>query len=333
MLIFLKNWKNGRKKNVTPFLTMIKAGKISKSPAFKSKTTLTKAVKWASQALPKSPPKWSVVIHKLSFQINMAEYAEPLSLEQGGRWGISAEVEKCVKNFYERCDNSREAPGKQDTIKVTIDGSKITCQKKTFVHNWWTFFLPNWWNLFKEEYPIIKIGLGRSKFAELRPTYVLLSSAIPTHACVCPYHEYLHFMLLLDELQKVNKTIPTYSMEFVQSLVCNPDSKLYWKNLCNKCKDSSLLDQYYVSSDHILLWFSWQNATLPNGKEKLQKLSFQGSFDAFSELKLQTPTFLMHHFVKEKQSPAFKMDHDFSDTNFDTAVLQNDFAENYSQMG
>ena len=55
--------------------------------------------------------------------------------EQGGRRGISAEVEKCVKNFYERCDNSREAPGKQDTIKVTIDGSKITCQKKTFVHN------------------------------------------------------------------------------------------------------------------------------------------------------------------------------------------------------
>ena len=89
------------------------------------------------------------------------------------------------------------------------------------------------------------------------------------------------------------------------------------------------MDQYYVSSDCILSWFSWQNATLPNGKEKLQKLSFQGSFDAFSELKLQTPTFLMHHFVKEKQSPAFKMDHDFSDTNFDTAVLQNDFAENY----
>ena len=122
-------------------------------------------------------------------------------------------------------------------------------------------------------------------------------------------------------------------MEFVQSLVCNPQSKLCWKNLCNKCKDSSLLDQYYVSSDHILSWFSWQNATLPNGKEKLQKLSFQGSFDAFSELKLQTPAFLMHDFVKEKQSAAFKMDHDFSDTNFDTAVLQNDFAENYSQMG
>ena len=77
--------------------------------------------------------------------------------------------------------------------------------------------------------------------------------------------------------------------------------------------------------------FSWQNATLPNGKEKLQNLSFQGSFDdAFSELKLQTPIFLMHHFVKEKQSPAFKSDSDFSDTNFDTAVLQINFAENYS---
>ena len=38
----------------------------------------------------------------------------------------------------------------------------------------------------------------------------------------------------------------------------------------------------------------------------------------------------MHHFVKEKQSAAFKSDLDLSDTNFDTAVLQIDFAENYS---
>ena len=41
------------------------------------------------------------------------------------------------------------------------------------------------------------------------PPYVLLSSAIPTHACDCCYHE--NFMLLLDELCKVSKTIPTYS--------------------------------------------------------------------------------------------------------------------------
>ena len=182
-------------------------------------------------------------------------------------------------------------------------------------------------NLFKEEYPNIKIG--RSKLAELRPPYVLLSSTMPTPACVCHYHE--NFMLLLDELHKVNKTIPTYLKEFIQSLVCNPERKLCRKNLCNKCKDSSLLDQYYVSSNHILSWFSWQNVILPNGKEKLQKLSFQGSFDdAFFELKLQTPTFLMHHFVKEKQSAAFKIDHDSLDTNFNTVVLQIDFAENYS---
>ena len=91
------------------------------------------------------------------------------------------------------------------------------------------------------------------------------------------------------------------------------------------------MDQYYVPSNPILLWFSRQNATLPNGKEKLQKLSFQGSFDdASSELKLETPTLLMHHFVKEKQSAAYKSDHDFSDTNFDTAELEIDFSENYS---
>ena len=116
-----------------------KAGKISKSPTFKSKTTLTKAVKQASEALPKSPQKQSVVVQKLLFQINMAEYAEPLS--GTGRRGISAEVEKCVKNFYERCDNSHEAPGKQDTIKVTIDGSKITCQKNICIAQLMNFLI------------------------------------------------------------------------------------------------------------------------------------------------------------------------------------------------
>ena len=44
-----------------------KAGKISKSPALKSKTTLTKGVKWASEALLKSPWKWSMIVQKLLF--------------------------------------------------------------------------------------------------------------------------------------------------------------------------------------------------------------------------------------------------------------------------
>ena len=53
-----------------------KAGKISKSPAFKSKTTLTKAVKQVSEAPPKPPrkPKWQ----------NM----QNLYLEQGGELSL-----------------------------------------------------------------------------------------------------------------------------------------------------------------------------------------------------------------------------------------------------
>ena len=50
----------------------------------------------------------------------------------------------------------------------------------------------------------------------------------------------------------------------------------------------------------------------------------------FSELKLQTPIFLMHHFVKEKQSGEFKSNRCFSNANFETVVLQIDYAENYS---
>ena len=60
----------------------------------------------------------------------MTEYSEPFS--GTGRRVISAEVEKCVEGFRERCNNSREAPGKHGAIKVTIDGSKITYQNKYF---------------------------------------------------------------------------------------------------------------------------------------------------------------------------------------------------------
>ena len=87
-----------------------KTGKISESPTFKSKTALIETSKRPSEGLTKSPRKRSMVVQKLLFQTNMAEYAEPLS--GTGRRGISAEVEKCVKDFYETCDNSREAPGK-----------------------------------------------------------------------------------------------------------------------------------------------------------------------------------------------------------------------------
>ena len=95
-----------------------KAGKISKSPAFKSKTT-----NQGSQTIIRSTAKFtSETINgcpKVLFQTNMAEYVEPLS--GTGRRGISAELEKCVKDFDERYVNSREAPGKLDTIKLLMD--------------------------------------------------------------------------------------------------------------------------------------------------------------------------------------------------------------------
>ena len=153
--------------------------------------TSSKTLCWVSRQ--KNKELITCCIFYSSFSIKR-KYAEPLP--GTGRRGISAEAEKCVKIFYERCDNSHEAPGKQDTIKVTIDGSKITCQKEHFYCT-----INKLFNLFKEEYPNIKIG--RSKFVELRPSYVLLSSAIPTRVCVCRYHE--NFMLLLDELHKVKK--------------------------------------------------------------------------------------------------------------------------------
>ena len=93
-----------------------------------------------------------------------------------GRPSLSQEIVTMVDNFYEQDDISRQAPSKLDTIVVRTDVRKETRQRR---HLFMT--VAEAYQLFREKYP--GECIGKSKFAELRPKHVLLSSDLPVNAC------------------------------------------------------------------------------------------------------------------------------------------------------
>ena len=137
----------------------------SSSPAYKSNSTLSKAVKRVQSALPNSPRKKAAVIKKLAMSIDTSDSSPE---KKAGPTALSTEVENLVIQFYLRDDISRQAPGKRDSIVVKENGNKTTMQKRHLSMN-----IVEAHQLFKTDHP--EISIGKSKFASLRPAHVLLS--------------------------------------------------------------------------------------------------------------------------------------------------------------
>lgn len=99
---------------------------------------------------------------------------------------IAKETKDLVRNFYEQDDISHQAPGRKDVVTIRSEnGGKTKVQARHL-----TTTINEVYAMFKESNPNIKIG--QSKFSELRPKHVLLSSQLPRNVCLCKYHE-LHY--------------------------------------------------------------------------------------------------------------------------------------------
>ncbi len=121
-----------------------------------------------------------------------------------------------VREYYERDDISRQASGMRDVVTVREGGVKKKIQKRHL-----TMSILEAYRYFKKEHPII----GKSKFAELRPSHVLRSSDTPRNVCLCRYHE--NVKLALDCLQHVIPRLVFQStQDFVEAVACNTDSPL-----------------------------------------------------------------------------------------------------------
>ena len=241
-----------------------------------------------------------------------------------GRPSLSQKIVTVVENFYKQDDISRQAPGKRDTIVVCTDVRKETHQRR---HLFMT--VAEAYKLFREKYPAE--GIGKSKFGELRPKHVLLSSDLQVNVCTCRYHQ--NFVLLCEAMHKIQSDFPLYSHDLPPSLVCNENSDDCWNNKCDQCKGGKRFMEKFplIDTSVEVTWYQWEKKLIASGKEQLQKVQKSGKAGVlYNDLTLMVPSFLQLFFIKQKQSDSYMKLKEQVKTNDSTAVLQIDFAENYS---
>ena len=286
---------------------------------YKTKAAFGKAKRKVERALPQSPRKRKVVLAKLA--------AEVLNIEQksvkGNSRGLSDETVKAVIKFYEDPSVSRMMPGKADCITTrTADGSKEQTQKRYLVMT-----LAEAYETFKQEQPEIQIG--KSKFAEIRPSHVLLTGQTPQNVCGCIYHS--NIILLLEALhKKVPNIIPLYSEEFLKMTVCDISEEFCMSDACHTCGGQKRFSQNIVDKvDELraadeLRWYQWKK----DEEGYLMKQQQEGSVTmAMQELQVQLPKFTWHIFIKGNQKAACRKVKENSPP-VDYCLIQMDFAEN-----
>lgn len=143
------------------------------SPAvYRSAKFLGKATSRAKNALPKSPRKKCIVVRKL-FKSCVGESlsTQNNNLLLKNSLSLSAGTVELVKQFYVRDDVSRQAPGIKDVTTVREKGMKQKFQTRHVYSS-----IRETYEMFSYEFNDVKIG--KSKFSELRPPFVKVSSKL-----------------------------------------------------------------------------------------------------------------------------------------------------------
>lgn len=237
--------------------------------------------------------------------------------------GVSQLTVAAVKQFYCKDYISRITPGRRDVITVRDNEGKKKIQKRHL-----TMSIKECFATFKEENPEDKIGI--SKFAELRPQNVLLSSQTPANVCLCIHHQ--NFILALDVLHRQIQEIPAYSKEFPGSCLISNQEPACWYSEC-KHKECGFGAKYGKFIGEGLLtdvrtrWVQWKEAC-----GRITQCELKGSVkDVFEYVSSMAPKFIAHCFVKRKQEKRFEDDkNEALKPHSNCAVLQMYFAENYT---
>ena len=120
--------------------------------------------------------------------------------------------------------------------------------------------------------------------------------------------------------------IPLHFRDFIATVVCDQNSERCMTGKCEDCRQM-FEEKYSLNEGEPSTqqeFFQWKNVD-----GRWLKVSQKGSLsDVLQALKLQLPAFLLHTFIKRKQSSHFEAEK--SKANGKHIVLQVDFAENYS---
>ena len=226
-----------------------------------------------------------------------------------------------VHNFYERNDISRQAPGRRDVITVREGkgkkGKKIQARHLTSILETHA--------LFCKEYPDVKVG--KSKFAELRPKHVQLSSKLPHNVCLCKYHE--NFIMAINALHKASSSCPSYSHELPERFLCSEPKRACWMNECNSCKDGAGFRRIMNYDTADAQWYVWKTAE----DNRLMKAVEEGTtHDLVDYICSLMPQFLEHTYIKRHQASEYQTCKERATNNTDPeeALIQVDFSENYT---
>ena len=156
---------------------------------YKNSQSFGKAVSRSRKTLPRSPTKKTAVVKKLAMEV-FPSIVSSLTEKKTRQTKLSCSIKEKVMQFFNRDDISRQAPGKRDVklVKDPSSGKRTLIPKRHMLMTIGEAF-----GEFKKENKDILIE--KSKFYELRPEHVILSSQMPHHVCVCKYHANFEFLI------------------------------------------------------------------------------------------------------------------------------------------
>ena len=211
--------------------------------AYKSPSAIGKAVKRVISAMPNSPRKRAAVMTRLSIK----PFHQGPSTSGSHHNKLDTATEKAVTDFYEQSDISWTAPGRKDYVIIRTGKEKTRMQKKFLMMT-----VNEAHSLFCDANPGVKIG--KSKFADLRPTHVCLNATFPHNMCLCKYHE--NMRLLLESLRSYIHGLPTGFHDFLETIVCNQDAEECMIGRCELCHNK-FEDVYHVDDEVNVSNLTW----------------------------------------------------------------------------
>lgn len=313
---------------------------LTQRSGYSRKQSLGKAIKKTNDALPKSPTKKVHVISALISKMSplkrkkLIETSIPekrqhlpiLNIEAGVNRrksrcdALSEEIIRKVKDFYLRDDISRMCPGKKETISVKTPTGRETHQKRFLVMN-----IGEAYATFVSENP--EAAIGKTKFHELRPKYVLPSGEKDHEVCMCIYHENIDMLLL--GLNTICPDLPKNAEVLAKESVCvfDHDHIACIDRNCLLCSAEKYVNAKIPEEklDFSVKYFQWgQNDVGYTIKTQI----VTDLACAREELQAQLHAFTRHVYNASKQHSELRYlkEHLLPDE----IIMHIDFAENYA---
>ena len=230
---------------------------------FGSKQAQGKAVKKALQALPGTPKRCSTVIESIVGRLTPSTRKRIFMPSSGhGRPSLSEETRSLVESFYLDDQNSRVMPGKKDvlSIRVSDSGPKEKRRKRNLLDD-----IDNLHIKYNEAHPDHKVG--RTKFFQLRPSWVIPIQEQKQEVCQCIYRENINLicesLIKFARQKKVMLDFKTINSADTiwSSTVCNIYSESCCWRRCEKCGTDDidkLVEPIKQYSKEELELYQWQ---------------------------------------------------------------------------